>query len=469
MRVHTQQQSAESLRRVEAPSFMPRAESRQQWRNPLGAIRNDFRWNEPAGRLPMIQPKLRINAPNDRYEQEADTIADRVLTGGNVDTGAITSVDGGVLQRTCSCGGSGTCDECKKKNDDERIQRKSLGTMPQGNEASVRSVASGGGEAMRGDVRGFFEDRMGMSFDHVRIHKGASAAESARALEARAYTSGRDIVFGEGEYRPETDSGKRLIAHELVHVAQQGGESRGAPYRSVQERGSESGGRRFAFGPTMEQEPPQLESQADSFASSVLAGGLSGGERSTLQSTGTHADLLQRYRIPLPVSVPLCGREVTHIDIEAPRWRELEGGACDQFIPPGTLVNRMNIVGRQVTAATQGNGRIVFNLHIGYYRHPVTGRYCAVVDDSKECLCGRCALHVCFLTPQEVLEAVWEFLKKALEILGWLALAVLLAALLVELSGLILAPVALADNEGTGDGGSHGPTSPTDAGMSGAA
>ncbi len=77
------------------------------------------------------------------------------------------------------------------------------------------------GEALRNDARRYFEPRFGFDFSQVRIHADGEAASSARAIQARAYTLGRDIVFGAGEYMPSTTEGRRLIAHELAHVVQQ--------------------------------------------------------------------------------------------------------------------------------------------------------------------------------------------------------------------------------------------------------
>jgi hypothetical protein len=71
-------------------------------------------------------------------------------------------------------------------------------------------------------LRGFFESRFDRDLGDVRVHNGPDAVESAHALGARAYTWGRDIVFGRGEYLPDTATGKRLLAHELTHVLQQG-------------------------------------------------------------------------------------------------------------------------------------------------------------------------------------------------------------------------------------------------------
>ena len=80
---------------------------------------------------------------------------------------------------------------------------------------------SGSGAPLDRGVRSYMEPRFGADFGGVRIHAGSEAAGSARALNARAFTVGRHVVFGAGEYRPESDAGRRLLAHELTHVVQQ--------------------------------------------------------------------------------------------------------------------------------------------------------------------------------------------------------------------------------------------------------
>ena len=72
------------------------------------------------------------------------------------------------------------------------------------------------------------EPRFERDFSAVRVHAGAEAADSARALNARAYTVGRDIVFAEGQFAPHSERGRQLIAHELSHVVQQSGGSQRA-------------------------------------------------------------------------------------------------------------------------------------------------------------------------------------------------------------------------------------------------
>jgi hypothetical protein len=84
----------------------------------------------------------------------------------------------------------------------------------------VRSAGSAG-RPLDQATRALAEPRFGHDFSQVRVHTDAPAAESARALGARAYTVGRDIVFGGGEYAPHSAAGQRLLAHELAHVVQQ--------------------------------------------------------------------------------------------------------------------------------------------------------------------------------------------------------------------------------------------------------
>lgn len=84
-----------------------------------------------------------------------------------------------------------------------------------------------GGEAIPSQVRSSFESAMGQDFSGVRVHTGTTATKLSNDLNARAFTVGRDIAFGAGEYKPGTPVGDALIAHELAHVAQQGGGAAG--------------------------------------------------------------------------------------------------------------------------------------------------------------------------------------------------------------------------------------------------
>lgn len=86
--------------------------------------------------------------------------------------------------------------------------------------ANIQSM-HGGGQPLPASARAFFEPRFGYDFSGVRVHTDAHAAETARALGAKAYTVGKDVVFGAGEYVDGAGEGRRLLAHELAHVVQQ--------------------------------------------------------------------------------------------------------------------------------------------------------------------------------------------------------------------------------------------------------
>ncbi len=85
----------------------------------------------------------------------------------------------------------------------------------------VHEVLRSSGRPLDDETRAFMEPRFGHDFSQVRVHTDDRAAESARAVNARAYTVGWDVVFGAGQYMPKNVTGKLLLAHELTHVAQQ--------------------------------------------------------------------------------------------------------------------------------------------------------------------------------------------------------------------------------------------------------
>src|ERR1700716_1985751 len=82
-------------------------------------------------------------------------------------------------------------------------------------------VGSGGGSPLDRDTRGFMESRLGADFSDVRVHTDGKASESARSVQAYAYTVGNDVVFQSDKYAPESESGQKMLAHELTHVVQQ--------------------------------------------------------------------------------------------------------------------------------------------------------------------------------------------------------------------------------------------------------
>jgi Domain of unknown function (DUF4157) len=139
------------------------------------------------------------------------------------------SMQTGLLQRKCACGqhtvASGECEECSAKREG-MMQRAAVSPSPVNNVPPiVHDVLSSSGQPLDTGTRAFMEPRFGRDFSQVRVHTDARAAESARAVNALAYTVGRDVVFGKGAYALATSEGRRLMAHELAHTIQQERES----------------------------------------------------------------------------------------------------------------------------------------------------------------------------------------------------------------------------------------------------
>ena len=110
------------------------------------------------------------------------------------------------------------------EEEEEPLQMKSTagGAGPAGSAATKATQGLGAGRALPAETRGFFERRMGADFSNVRVHDGVDAAARARDINAQAYTFGRNIVFNKDRYDPASTEGRRLLAHELTHVMQQG-------------------------------------------------------------------------------------------------------------------------------------------------------------------------------------------------------------------------------------------------------
>ncbi|HEX8272485.1 MAG TPA: DUF4157 domain-containing protein [Longimicrobiaceae bacterium] len=175
--------------------------------------------DRPAGSAPVrMQRKLTVDSPGTAHEQEAEHVAERVTR----------MPDPPRRRHACSCGG--TCPACRAAAEREQVQER-LQTLRAGPgdtepvEAPplVRQVLSEPGEPLDAESRAYFEPRFGHDFGGVRVHADARAAESARAVSARAYTVGSHVVLGGGEASRGSGDARRLMAHELTHVVQQGG------------------------------------------------------------------------------------------------------------------------------------------------------------------------------------------------------------------------------------------------------
>jgi Domain of unknown function (DUF4157) len=162
---------------------------------------------------------FRIGEPNDAFEREADRVAEEVMSGGRIQWSPSSMSFGHPVQRKCSCGGSGECEDCKEKG---ALQRKAANSAaPRTAPPIVNEVLRSPGRPLDPATRAFFETRFGHDFSQVRVHTGPQAAESAGAAEALAYTAGHHVVFGAGQYSPNSARGRKLLAHELAHTVQQ--------------------------------------------------------------------------------------------------------------------------------------------------------------------------------------------------------------------------------------------------------
>ncbi len=129
-----------------------------------------------------------------------------------------TSSSHGFLQR---CSNGVECEECRKKRE-ATLQRAAVNASPTNDVPPiVHDVLRSPGQSLDRGTSTFMESRFGHDFSGVRVHSDGRAAESARSVNALAYTVGQNVVFGAGQYAPTTTAGKRLLAHELTHVVQQ--------------------------------------------------------------------------------------------------------------------------------------------------------------------------------------------------------------------------------------------------------
>ena len=141
---------------------------------------------------PSIPTKLSIGSVNDPLEAEADTMAARAVGQSPNPTSFRVS----------------------------RAQA-AAGTMSTEAPPIVHEELRSPGKPLDPNTRAFFEPRLGHDLSNVRVHTGLRAEESARAINASAYTAGQDTVFAAGQYQPDSGEGRKLIAHELSHTVQQ--------------------------------------------------------------------------------------------------------------------------------------------------------------------------------------------------------------------------------------------------------
>jgi Domain of unknown function (DUF4157) len=186
----------------------------------------------------LIQPKLTVGEPDDKYEQEADRVADRVMRMPESSIQRLSPDRDPSLENAVVIEGG-------EENEAEQEQGLVQTLRPRGQISGREEISKGllnssqGGVPLGSNVRQFMEPRFGADFGRVQVHADRRAAELSQSLSARAFAYGRHIYFNEGEYQPETQEGKRVLAHELTHVIQQGGSQTRLP---VQQHVTESRG-----------------------------------------------------------------------------------------------------------------------------------------------------------------------------------------------------------------------------------
>jgi hypothetical protein len=217
----------------------------------------------------LIQTKLTVGGAGDRYEQEADRVAEQVVSSQRstvpdasrqpgvqrqgeeeeIQTKPLAATITPIVQRQVEEEEIQTKPLLQRQGEEEEIQTKPL-LQRQGEEEEIQtkpllqrqtaadgsfdagpslekrlSAHKGGGSPLPDQVRGDMESHFGTSFGGVRVHTDAAAVQMNRDLSAQAFTHGRDIYIRPERYNPGAEAGKKLLAHELTHVVQQGGAS----------------------------------------------------------------------------------------------------------------------------------------------------------------------------------------------------------------------------------------------------
>ena len=169
--------------------------------------------NKPFFNKTIIQTNLKVGQPNDKYEQEADAVADKVV--GQMNAPA-------TIQKKCAtCEGE---EEIQQKPVVNSIQTKPASeatTAPSGLQTRLNATKSSG-QFLPKETAASMGAAIGADFSTVKIHTNSNAVQMNQQLGAQAFAHGSDIYFNKGKYDTNSDSGNRLLAHELTHTVQQG-------------------------------------------------------------------------------------------------------------------------------------------------------------------------------------------------------------------------------------------------------
>lgn len=191
-----------------------------------------------------IKPKLKVSDPSDKYEREADAVADKVMRMPNVDKELDVDETNETEElqtkpmNTIATVINREQDEEKLgiEEEDETISAKQENVyrkekVSAGTESKINNL--GAGRSLSTSERSFFEPRFGADFSNVRVHNDSKANEAASEINAKAFTKDSNVVFAKGEYSPGSESSKKLMAHELAHVVQKSHSKSGLMHRKT--------------------------------------------------------------------------------------------------------------------------------------------------------------------------------------------------------------------------------------------
>ncbi|MBP6107114.1 MAG: DUF4157 domain-containing protein [Steroidobacteraceae bacterium] len=188
----------------------------------------------PASASGAATGQLSLSHPGDAHEREAESVADKVMRmadpvpGLSGNSYVSTPVSASSVHRRCA-----ECEETKAHTvarDAKGEASAATGEITPSVSADIRAL-QGKGSPLPAPARAFFEPRFGANFSDVRVHTDTGAARTSNAINAKAFTVGTNIAFGAGQFSPDSQQGRHLLAHELTHVVQQGG---AGPARTVQ-------------------------------------------------------------------------------------------------------------------------------------------------------------------------------------------------------------------------------------------
>ena len=296
-----------------------------------------------------IQPKLTIGQPNDKYEQEADATADKVVQK-LADTESVQhhNVANTIQQKCAECQKEETIQKkpifesaqdpasdemlqpkCATCEAEEKVQKKedvSSSSNPANLESRL-SASKGSGSPLSSETQSSMESAFGTDFSSVRVHTGTDAVQMNKDIGAQAFTHGSDIYFNQGKYNTNSREGNKLLAHELTHTVQQGASLRRTPdiqkeeevdkeelRKQIEQSNREQ---RAAYDPSeankTKQEAAKEGQQAEQFASQQIP------------------EVIPPKPEPLPVDAESGGRTATPIpkkpDIVVPSSKKPQGPA----------------------------------------------------------------------------------------------------------------------------------------------